>query len=148
MHLFIISCLYISFARLWCFLSQYFCCLHMLLFLLVTSCQCCLSICPNYLETLLSIIYYITVVWYISAYLHFSCNFKQGCLSYGTFARGHIHTQVATGNFQWMFLGGCLNYVDVFFEKIWNKKKLITTLYHFTLSSKSPNLNLWAKGKC
>ena len=29
-------------------------------------------------------------------------------------SKGQNHAQVATGNVQWTFVGGCLNYMDVF----------------------------------
>ena len=53
---------------------------------------------------------------------HKNCHNKVKIIQYHfqskspVFDRVHDYTQVATKNVQWTFLGGCLNYVNVFFK--------------------------------
>ena len=53
------------------------------------------------------------------------------------FVRGHIHTHIATRNFQWTFVGGCLIGVDVLFVAIWNNQLyfvIFKAIYIYSLS--------------
>ena len=61
------------------------------------------------------------------------------------YARGHIHTQVATRNVQLTFMGGYLNYMNVLFVAIVWQKQIVFYLLIGQLAM--PNCLQWYQQK-
>ena len=83
---------------------------------------------------------FILHVWQVSEYAHvlaFYCLFENFIVAF-TRPCANNYTQVAMRNY-WMFVAGCINYVEVFFKADWNKIKSVITWFHFGLLHKPPS---------